>query len=158
MRNLSNFKSSSLPLLWAESMRKTDFNSSSSFFLFTVKSARTVHKELCNTINHGHQEVWSCMHITPVLSELNWLSVNRTLLNNKKLKQRSHFVPVEVLKDTLLIPLYHSTAGKRMFLHWAVKTRNNLPDPWSVYIHCTFIKTQQRYLRRKTAFLFQIST
>ena len=57
------------------------------------------------------------MHITPVLSELNWLSVNRTLLNNKKLKQRSHFVPVEVLKDTLLIPLYHSTAGKRMFLH-----------------------------------------
>ena len=86
-------------------------------------------------------------HITPVLTQLNWLSVTNTLdfkdaimtykcLNGlaptyllERFKKRSQLYNSNTRsKDMLQIPFYRSAAGQRSFFYRSVKMWNDLPE------------------------------
>ena len=86
-------------------------------------------------------------HVTPVLTQLNWLTVTNTLnfkdaimtykcLNGlaptylfDRFKKRSQLYNSNTRrKDMLQIPFYRSAAGQRSFLYRAVKIWNDLPE------------------------------
>ena len=86
-------------------------------------------------------------HITPVLTQLNWLTVTSTLnfkdaimtykcLNGlaptflfDRFKKRSQlYNSNKRSKNMLQIPFYHSATGQRRFLYRAVKIWNDVPE------------------------------